>query len=145
MAKFNPPQYDPRMLHYIFSFFLFGQIALAIIIIYLINDKGAMVMFDIRDIPTFSLPIMVLSTNFIARKLFLQQFNRIASVEELERKMQIIQMAHIIEWIMVEGGTLLLLVFAQIENNHYFSVLALINIAYFFTLRPKILTFNEEF
>jgi hypothetical protein len=104
-----------------------------------------MVMFDIRDIPTFSLPIMVLSTNFIARKLFLQQFNRIASVEELERKMQIIQMAHIIEWIMVEGGTLLLLVFAQIENNHYFSVLALINIAYFFTLRPKILTFNEEF
>jgi hypothetical protein len=145
MAKFNAPQYDPRMLNNIFIFFLLGQIALAIAVIYYINTNGALFSFNPQDIPTFSLPIMVLSTNFIARKIFQQQFNRISDIEDLQKKMQVIQLAHIIEWIMVEVGTLLLLVFAQLEGNHFFSVLAVFNILYFFTLRPKILMLNEEF
>ena len=82
---------------------------------------------------------------FIARKIFQQQFNRISEIEDLQKKMQVIQLAHVIEWIMVEVGTLILLVFAQLEGNHFFSVLAVFNILYFFTLRPKILMLNEEF
>ena len=145
MVKFDAPQYDPRMLNNIFIFFLVGQIALAIAVIYYINSNGALFSFNPRDIPTFSLPVMVLSTNFIAHKIFQQQFNRISEIEDLEKKMQVIQLAHVIEWIMVEVGTLLLLVFAQLEGNHFFSVLAVFNILYFFTLRPKILMLNEEF
>jgi hypothetical protein len=145
MAKFNAPQYDPRMLNNIFIFFLVGQVALAISVIYYINSNGALFSFNPRDIPTFSLPAMVLSTNFIARKIFQQQFNRISEIEDLQKKMQVIQLAHVIEWIMVEVGTLILLVFAQLEGNHFFSVLAVFNILYFFTLRPKILMLNEEF
>mgnify|MGYP000434832942 CR=1 FL=1 len=145
MAKFNAPQYDPRMLNNIFIFFLVGQVALAISVIYYINSNGALFSFNPRDIPTFSLPVMVLSTNFIARKIFQQQFNRISEIEDLQKKMQVIQLAHVIEWIMVEVGTLILLVFAQLEGNHFFSVLAVFNILYFFTLRPKILMLNEEF
>ena len=145
MTKFDAPQYDPRMLNNIFIFFLLGQIALAIAVIYYINSDGALFNFDPQDIPTFSLPIMVLSTNFIAHKIFQQQFNRIADIEDLQKKMQVVQLAHVIEWIMVGVGTLLLLVFAQIESNHFFSVLAVFNILYFFTLRPKILMLNEEF
>lgn len=145
MVKFDAPQYDPRMLNNIFIFFLVGQIALAIAVIYYINSNGALFSFNPQDIPTFSLPVMVLSTNFIAHKIFQQQFNRISEIEDLEKKMQVIQLAHVIEWIMVEVGTLLLLVFAQLEGNHFFSVLAVFNILYFFTLRPKILMLNEEF
>lgn len=145
MAKFNAPQYDPRMLNNIFIFFLVGQVALAISVIYYINSNGALFSFNPRDIPTFSLPVMVLSTNFIARKIFQQQFNRISEIEDLQKKMQVIQLAHVIEWIMVEVGTLILLVFAQLEGSHFFSVLAVFNILYFFTLRPKILMLNEEF
>ena len=145
MAKFNAPQYDPRMLNNIFIFFLVGQVALAISVIYYINSNGALFSFNPRDIPTFSLPVMVLSTNFIARKIFQQQFNRISEIEDLQKKMQVIQLAHVIEWIMVEGGTLILLAFAQLQGNHFFSVLAVFNILYFFTLRPKILMLNEEF
>ena len=145
MAKFNAPQYDPRMLNNIFIFFLVGQIVLAIAVIYNVNDNGAVFQFNPRDIPVFSLPLMVLSTNFLGRKIFQQQFNRISEIEDLGKKMQVIQLAHIVEWIMVEVGTLLLLVFAQLEGNHYFSVLALFNILYFITLRPKILLLNEQF
>jgi len=145
MVKFDAPQYDPRMLNNIFIFFLVGQIALAIAVIYYINSNGALFSFNPQDIPTFSLPVMVLSTNFIAHKIFQQQFNRISEIEDLEKKMQVIQLAHVIEWIMVEVGTLLLLVFAQLEGNHFFSVLAVFNILYFFSLRPKILMLNEEF
>ena len=145
MAKFGAPQYDPRMLNNIFLFFLVGQIALAIAVIYYINSNGALFNFNPQNIPTFSLPIMVLSTNFIARKIYQQQFNRIAEIEDLQKKMQIVQLAHVIEWIMVGVGTLLLLIFAQLEGNHFFSVLAVFNILYFFTLRPKVLMLNEEF
>lgn len=145
MAKFNAPQYDPRMLNNIFIFFLLGQITLASAVIYYINSNGAGFTFNPQDIPTFSLPVMVLSTNFIARKIYQQQFNRISELEDLQKKMQTIQLAHIIEWIMVGVGTLLLLIFAQLEGNHFFSVLAVFNILYFFTLRPKVLMLNEEF
>ncbi len=145
MAKFGAPQYDPRMLNNIFLFFLVGQTVLAIAVIYYINSNGALFSFNPQDIPTFSLPIMVLSTNFIAHKIYQQQFNRIAEIDDLQKKMQIIQLAHVIEWIMVGVGTLLLLVFAQLEGNHFFSVLAVFNILYFFTLRPKVLMLNEEY
>jgi len=144
MNKFNTPRYDPRMLQNIFNFFFVGQIALAVIVFYLINEKGAYFQFIATDIPTFSLPVMVISTNFIGHKIFLQQFNKIASIEDLNKKMQQINLAHIVEWILVESGTLMLLVFAQLEQNHYFTVLAVFNIIYFYSLRPKILTLNNE-
>ncbi len=144
MKKFNTPRYDPRMLQNIFMFFFIGQIVLAVIIIYLINEKDAFFQFNPSDIPTFSLPIMVFSTNFIAHKIFHQQFNKIAGITDLQKKMQQINLAHIVEWILVESGTLMLLVFAQLEQNHYFTVLAVFNIIYFYSLRPKILTLNNE-
>ena len=145
MNEFNAPNYDPRMLQNIFLFMLIGQVVLFLMALYQLSSSNSGFIFNPSNVISYSLPIMVILSNFIADRIYKQQFNRISEIEDLNEKMKTIQQAHIIQWAIVEGGTLVLLVFAILESNHYYSSLAFLNIIYFTTLRPKILMLNEGF
>ena len=112
MSDFNAPEYDPRTLQNIFLFMLFGQIVLFLVALYQLSKANADFAFQTAYVSTYSLPLMVIASNFIANRIFKQQFNRISEIEDLNDKMKVIQQAHIIQWAIVEGSTLLLLVFA---------------------------------
>ena len=62
----------------------------------------------------------------------------INTTEELFTKLEILTKIHIWRWVLVQLGTLILLTYTLIEGNFYYFILPLLNIVYFFTLRPKI-------
>ena len=144
MNPHNSP-YDPRTLSNIFFFLLFGQVVLFLVVWFQIKSQSAIFTFNPNDVFVFALPVMIALSNIIAHKIFNQQFNKLASIKDIDEKLQHITRAHLIQWALVEGGTLLLLVFALLETNQYYITLAFINILYFTMLRPKIYNTNQEF
>jgi hypothetical protein len=67
---------------------------------------------------------------------------KISQTEEMQDKLKILTKIHIWQWIMVELGTVLLLTYSLVESNFIYFIFALVNIIYFFTLRPKIFSLS---
>ncbi|MGB1090196.1 MAG: hypothetical protein ACPGYN_05565, partial [Schleiferiaceae bacterium] len=63
---------------------------------------------------------------------------KISQTQEIEDKLQVLTRIHIWQWVMVELATILLLTYTLMESNFFYFIFALVNIIYFFTLRPKI-------
>ena len=58
--------------------------------------------------------------------------------DNLLEKLEVLTKIHVWRWILVQLGTLILLTYTVVESNFYYFIFALVNIVYFFTLRPKI-------
>jgi hypothetical protein len=67
----------------------------------------------------------------------------ISNSENLLDKLELLTRIHVWQWVLVQLATLLLLAYTLVEGNYYYFIFALVNIIYFFTLRPKLFTFSE--
>jgi hypothetical protein len=135
--------YDPRNLNIIFLALLSGQIIF--LIMSMIMIEPATFVYDFEDLSFTLIPLAALAGDIISNRIFWNGFNRLTQEREMQQALTKLTAIHIVRWAIVEGGTLLLIVFSFLTSNHFFTAFAMANIAYFITLRPRLFTFNEGF
>lgn len=142
MSAFQNGQgYDPKNLQVIFIALLFTQLVLFVSGMMMLDNAD----FEYRytNISFTAIPLAALILDIIANKVFANGFSKLSQEKELSESLEKLNRIHIIRWILVEAATFILLIFTVVTNNHFFSAFAAINILYFYTLRPKVFTFNE--
>lgn len=59
-------------------------------------------------------------SDIIGNKVFLNGFNKLTMLREMDKAMQKLNSIHLLRWVLVEGATLLLICFSIITANHFF-------------------------
>ncbi len=140
----NKPTYDPKGLTQIHLFLFFAQILLIGIGMYVIS-KGTSEFFWILDEWIYwSIPVLIVAMDSIGQWSFNQQFRAISATEDLEEKFHRLVRAHLIQYALVEGATFLAIVIGIVEDNYFFIFLAMFNTLYFYSLKPRIYTYNQD-
>jgi hypothetical protein len=129
--------YDPGSLQLIYSVLLMAQLVITGIVMYSSQDT-ANVRFNLENWNHLIIPLTAGVLDSLGRTIWKRGLIRINQSEELEEKLKVLTRIHIWQWIMVELATILLLTYTLIESNFLYFIFALVNIIYFFTLRPKI-------
>lgn len=135
MNENNP--YDPRLLHVIYTVLLLMQLMLVSVVMYVAGDKVG-VHFNYQDLTQLTVPIIAITLVALGRRIWKNGMDQISKEEELSDKLQILTRIHVYQWAMVQFGTIVLLTYTLVEANFYYFIFSLVNIIYFFTLRPKI-------
>lgn len=135
------PAYDPSSLQLIYSVLLMAQLVITTIVLYAAQEN-AVVEFTLGQSNHVVIPILAVVLDSLGRTIWNKGMLKISHTEELEEKLKILTKIHIWQWIMVELGTVLLLTYTLVESNFIYFVFALVNIIYFFTLRPKIFSLS---
>ena len=135
------PAYDPSSLQLIYSVLLMSQLVITTIVLYAAQEN-AVVEFVWGQWNHLVIPVVAGVLDSLGRTIWNKGMVRISHTEELEEKLKILTRIHIWQWIMVELGTVLLLTYTLVESNFIYFVFALVNIIYFFTLRPKIFSLS---
>ncbi len=135
------PAYDPSSLQLIYSVLLMAQLVITTIVLYAAQEN-AVVEFVWGQWNHLVIPVVAGVLDSLGRTIWNKGMVRISHTEELEEKLKILTRIHIWQWIMVELGTVLLLTYTLVESNFIYFVFALVNIIYFFTLRPKIFSLS---
>ena len=138
----KPLPYDPRSLHLIYSSLLLLQLVVTSVVLY-VTQEDAVIAFDIQRLTNTAAPITAGLNAFFGKWIWTKGLQQISSEEELEDKLRTLTKMHIWQWVVVQFATVLLLSYTLIEANYFYFIFALVNIIYFITLRPKIITFNE--
>ena len=131
------PAYDPSSLQLIYSVLLMAQLVITVIVMYAAQDQ-ARVYFEWRQWNHIAIPIIAGAMSTFGKTIWNRGILKISQTEEIEEKLKILTQIHIWQWIMVELATILLLTYTLMESNFFYFIFALVNIIYFFTLRPKI-------
>jgi len=129
--------YDPSSLQLIYSVLLMAQLVITGIVMYSSQDTSN-VRFNLENWNHLIIPLTAGVLDSLGRTIWKRGLIRIDQTEELEEKLKFLTRIHIWQWIMVELATILLLTYTLIESNFLYFIFALVNIIYFFTLRPKI-------
>lgn len=135
MNENNP--YDPRLLHVIYTVLLLMQLMLVSVVMYVAGDQVG-ISFNYRDLTQITVPIIAITLVGLGRRIWKNGMDQISKEEELSDKLQILTRIHVYQWAMVQFGTIVLLTYTLVEANFYYFIFSLVNIIYFFTLRPKI-------
>ncbi len=135
------PAYDPSSLQLIYSVLLMAQLVITTIVLYAAQEN-AVIEFILGQLNHIVIPIVAIVLDSLGRTIWNKGMLKISHTEELEEKLKILTKIHIWQWIMVELGTVLLLTYTLVESNFIYFVFALVNIIYFFTLRPKIFSLS---
>jgi len=135
------PAYDPSSLQLIYSVLLMAQLVITTIVLYAAQEN-AVIEFIMGQLNHSVIPIVAVVLDSLGRTIWNKGMLKISHTEELEEKLKILTKIHIWQWIMVELGTVLLLTYTLVESNFIYFVFALVNIIYFFTLRPKIFSLS---
>jgi hypothetical protein len=135
------PAYDPSSLQLIYSVLLMAQLVITTIVLYAAQEN-AVVEFAWGNWNHLVIPVVAGVLDSLGRTIWNKGMVKISHTEELEEKLKILTRIHIWQWIMVELGTVLLLTYTLVESNFIYFVFALVNIIYFFTLRPKIFSLS---
>jgi len=144
MNDFNQGQgYDPKNLQVIFGAFLLAQLIFLSLSFYVIESPDFFYKLD--DLMFTIVPLVAIGLDIIANRIFINGFNKLTQERDLEKSMQKLNSIHVLRWGIVETATFMLIFFSIITANHFFTAFAAANIVYFYTLRPKIFTFNEGF
>jgi uncharacterized integral membrane protein len=133
----DKPAYDPSSLQLIYSVLLMAQLVITVIVMYAAQDQ-ARVYFEWRQWNHIAIPIIAGAMGTFGKTIWNRGILKISQTEEIEEKLKILTQIHIWQWIMVELATILLLTYTLMESNFFYFIFALVNIIYFFTLRPKI-------
>lgn len=134
---------DPRSLQNIFYLLLLAQLAFTGVVAVLLNEDSQFI-FDTTNLFHWMMPLGIIGLDYIAWRVFQQKVNDGAEEDELIDRVHALQGAYIIQWVMVQAGTFLLLTFAITESNNYYVILAIGQIIYYSTLRPRLLNFIED-
>lgn len=131
------PAYDPSSLQLIYSVLLMAQLVITIVVIYVAEDQSN-VRFEWGYWNHIVIPAVAAVLGSLGKTIWNKGILRISQTEEIEEKLKVLTQIHILQWVMVELATILLLTYTLMESNFFYFIFALVNIIYFFTLRPKI-------
>lgn len=134
--------YDPRFLHLIYSALLMVQLVLTVVVIY-VTQEDADVFCSMTEPSNVIVPAFALLLVVGGRLQWNNGMREISNSENLLDKLELLTRIHVWQWVLVQLATLLLLAYTLVEGNYYYFIFALVNIIYFFTLRPKLFTFSE--
>ena len=135
--------YDPRSLHLIYSVLLIIQLIMTVIVLYSAKDD-AVIQYSMNEISNYAIPSFVFGLAALGKGLWNKGLLTIEVEDDIDTKFEILTKIHIWQWVLVQLGTLMLLTFTLMESNFYYFMFALVNIIYFFTLRPKIFSLTGE-
>ena len=131
------PAYDPSSLQLIYSVLLMAQLVITVVVIYVAQDQFNM-RFEWGYWNHIVIPAVAGVLGSLGKTIWNKGILRISQTEEIEEKLKVLTQIHILQWVMVELATILLLTYTLMVSNFFYFIFALVNIIYFFTLRPKI-------
>ncbi len=129
--------YDPRFLHLIFSALLMIQLVLTSVVLYVGSESAKILLLPFEG-NTYAIPGIAFVLVLLGRYVWNNGMKEINDSDNLLEKLEFLTKIHILRWVLVQLGTLILLTYTLIDSNFYYFIFALVNIVYFFTLRPKI-------
>ena len=129
--------YDPRYLHLIFSALLMIQLVLTSVVLYVGSESAKIILLPFNG-NTYAIPGIAYLLVLLGRYIWNNGMKEINGSDNLLEKLEVLTKIHMWRWILVQLGTLILLTYTVVESNFYYFIFALVNIVYFFTLRPKI-------
>ena len=129
--------YDPRYLHLIFSALLMIQLVLTSVILYVGSESAKILLLPFEG-NTYAIPGIAFVLVLLGRYVWNNGMKEINGSDNLLEKLELLTKIHIWRWVLVQLGTLILLAYTLVDSNFYYFIFALVNIVYFFTLRPKI-------
>jgi len=131
------PAYDPSSLQLIYSVLLMAQLVITVVVMY-VAQEHANVRFEWGYWNHIAIPVIAGVLDSLGKTIWNKGMVKISQTQEIEDKLQVLTRIHIWQWVMVELATILLLTYTLMESNFFYFIFALVNIIYFFTLRPKI-------
>jgi len=129
--------YDPRYLHLIFSALLMIQLVLTSVVLYVGSESAEILLLPFEG-NTYAIPGIAFVLVLLGRYVWNNGMKEINGSDNLLEKLELLTKIHIWRWVLVQLGTLILLTYTLVDSNFYYFIFALVNIVYFFTLRPKI-------
>jgi hypothetical protein len=129
--------YDPRFLHLIFSALLMIQLVLTSVVLYVGSESAEILLLPFEG-NTYAIPGIAFVLVLLGRYVWNNGMKEINGSNNLLEKLELLTKIHIWRWVLVQLGTLILLTYTLVDSNFYYFIFALVNIVYFFTLRPKI-------
>ena len=129
--------YDPRYLHLIFSALLMIQLVLTSVVLYVGSESANILLLPFGG-NTYAIPGIAFVLVLLGRYVWNNGMKEINGSDNLLEKLELLTKIHIWRWVLVQLGTLILLTYTLVDSNFYYFIFALVNIVYFFTLRPKI-------
>ncbi|MDC1022466.1 hypothetical protein OAQ85_03420 [Schleiferiaceae bacterium] len=129
--------YDPRYLHLIFSALLMIQLVLTSVVLYVGSETAKIFLLPFEG-NTYAIPGIAFVLVLLGRFVWNNGMKDINTSDNLLEKLELLTKIHIWRWVLVQLGTLILLAYTLVDSNFYYFIFALVNIVYFFTLRPKI-------
>ena len=129
--------YDPRYLHLIFSALLIIQLVLTFVVLYVGSESAKIILLPFEG-NTYAIPGIAFVLALLGRYVWNNGMKEINGSDNLLEKLDVLTKIHTWRWVLVQLGTLILLAYTLVESNFYYFIFALVNIVYFFTLRPKI-------
>lgn len=137
------PPLDSRSLQSIFMLLLLAQLAFLGVVLTFMRESNSF-LFQVNNLFHWALPVGIVALDMVATTAFKQRLAGLNDERELLDKINGLQGAYIVLWVMVQAGTFLLLGFAILESNDYYILLAVAQILYYITLRPRLFNFSEE-
>jgi hypothetical protein len=131
------PAYDPSSLQLIYSVLLMAQLVITVVVMY-VAQEHANVRFEWGYWNHIVIPVIAWVLGSLGKTIWNKGMVKISQTQEIEDKLLVLTRIHIWQWVMVELATILLLTYTLMESNFFYFIFALVNIIYFFTLRPKI-------
>jgi len=131
------PAYDPSSLQLIYSVLLMAQLVITVVVMY-VAQEHANVRFEWGYWNHIVIPAIAGVLGSLGKTIWNKGMVKISQTQEIDDKLQVLTRIHIWQWVMVELATILLLTYTLMESNFFYFIFALVNIIYFFTLRPKI-------
>lgn len=129
--------YDPRYLNLIFSALLMIQLVLTSVVLYVGSESANILLLPFEG-NTYAIPGIAFVLVLLGRYVWNNGMKEINGSDNLLEKLELLTKIHIWRWVLVQLGTLILLTYTLVDSNFYYFIFALVNIVYFFTLRPKI-------
>lgn len=139
-APVGDPEYDPKNLQAIFIALLAAQVIFFFMSVFSLENPDFS--YELTDFSFTLIPLAALVLDIVGNRIYSTGISNLTTTD-MQKTMQRLARIHIIRWALVEMATLILIVFAMVNENHFFSAFALANLIYFITLRPKLFTFNE--
>ena len=113
------------------------QLVLTSVVLYVGSESAKIILLPFNG-NTYAIPGIAFVLVLLGRYIWNNGMKEINGSDNLLEKLEVLTKIHVWRWILVQLGTLILLTYTVVESNFYYFIFALVNIVYFFTLRPKI-------
>jgi hypothetical protein len=113
------------------------QLVLTSVVLYVGSESAKILLLPFEG-NTYAIPGIAFVLVLLGRYVWNNGMKEINGSDNLLEKLELLTKIHIWRWVLVQLGTLILLTYTLVDSNFYYFIFALVNIVYFFTLRPKI-------